>query len=76
MFAVMNSKRVQELREKKGLSRQKLAAAAGISLSTANRVEREEPVQVATAWKVAGAFGMHPRDIARPADRPRLYIVR
>jgi transcriptional regulator with XRE-family HTH domain len=80
VYGVMNSKRVRELRRREGMSRRDLAIAAGISPSTARRVERGARVQGATAWKVAGVFGLHPHDIARPADwpadGPRLYLVR
>ena len=69
MYAVMYADKVKELREEKGLSRRGLAAAAGISESTARSVEREAAVQSATAWKVACVFGVEGRDIARPAGQ-------
>jgi len=49
----MNSERVKELREEKGMTRRALASAAGISVSTAKRV-------VSTGRKVAGALGVEP----------------
>ena len=57
---VMNSERVRNLREDKGLSKQDLAALAGISVSTARRVEREEPVRLSTGRAVAEALGVEP----------------
>jgi transcriptional regulator with XRE-family HTH domain len=60
VFLVMDSERVRELREQKGMSRRDLAAAAGISVSTAGRVEREAPVTFRTGRKVADALGIEP----------------
>jgi transcriptional regulator with XRE-family HTH domain len=60
MYVLMNSERVQELRQEKGLSKRDLAGAAGISPATATRVEREEPVTFRTGRKVAAAFGIGP----------------
>jgi transcriptional regulator with XRE-family HTH domain len=80
MYARMNVDKVKQLRARHGMSRKDLADAAGISLSTARRVERKATVQAATVWKVAGVFGLHPQDIARPAyrpsDRQHLRVVR
>jgi transcriptional regulator with XRE-family HTH domain len=52
---VMNSERVRSLREEKGLTRRDLAAVAGISVSTAKKVEREQPLSFSTGRKVAEA---------------------
>jgi transcriptional regulator with XRE-family HTH domain len=60
VYVEMCGKRVQELRQEKGLSKQQLAAAAGISPDTLRRVEQEEPVQVKTAKKVAKALEVDP----------------
>jgi transcriptional regulator with XRE-family HTH domain len=57
---VMNSERVQKLREEKGLSKRGLVAAAGVSETTARRVEREEAVYFSTRRKVAKALGVEP----------------
>jgi transcriptional regulator with XRE-family HTH domain len=59
-YVVMNGERVQELREEKGLSKRALAAAAGISMTTARRVEGEEPVTFRTGCAVASALGVEP----------------
>jgi transcriptional regulator with XRE-family HTH domain len=59
-YAVMNGERVQELREEKGLSKRALAAAAGISVSTVRRAEREKPLYLSTGRKVADALGVEP----------------
>lgn len=79
MYAVMNSNRVRQLRKQRGMNRRDLATQAGISESTARRVERGSPVQASTVWKVAGVFGLEARDIARPVHqrvgRARLYLV-
>ena len=42
MYVVMNRKRVEELRGQKCLSKRDLADVAGISVTTARRVERED----------------------------------
>jgi len=80
VYGVVNSERVRQLRKREGMSKRDLAIAAGISLSTARRVERGAPVQPETVWKVAGVFGLHPQDIARavrrPAERRGLHLVR
>jgi transcriptional regulator with XRE-family HTH domain len=60
VYVVMNSERVQELREENGLSRRALASAAGISVSTARNVEREVPVTFRTGRAVADALGVEP----------------
>jgi ribosome-binding protein aMBF1 (putative translation factor) len=57
---VMNSERVRELREEKGMTRRDLAAAAGISVKTVRRVEREKPVMFRTGRAVADALGIEP----------------
>lgn len=44
MMVEMNPVRVRSLREEKGMNRGDLAAAAGVSLKTASRAERGEPV--------------------------------
>ena len=60
MYVVMNSERVRELREEKGMTRTDLAGEAGISVSTAHRVELEEPVYFRTGRAVADALGVEP----------------
>ncbi len=60
MYVVMNRERDQELREEKGLSKRALAGVAGISETTARRVEGEEPVTFRTGRAVAEALGVEP----------------
>ena len=67
MYAVMDGEEVQAMRQERGLSRQELAQEAGITMSTLRSVERGERVRKATGWKVARVFGMHPRELGRPA---------
>jgi len=69
MYAVMYGERVRRLREEKGLSKRDLAAAAGISESTARNVEQEATVQGTTARKVARVFVVESSRIAHPAGR-------
>jgi transcriptional regulator with XRE-family HTH domain len=65
MYAVMDGERIQEMRQERGLSRQELAAEAGVAPSTVGKVERGERVRVRTGWKVAGVFGHHPKDLGQ-----------
>ena len=60
MYIEMYGDKVQELRSARGMSRRDLAAAAGISRSTARRAERAEPVRVRTAKAVAAALEVDP----------------
>jgi transcriptional regulator with XRE-family HTH domain len=62
MYVEMHGEKVRELREEKGLARRDLAAAAGISLSTVNRLERETPVSFRTARRVILAPGEEPSE--------------
>lgn len=66
MYVVMNAERVRSLREQKGMTRRDLAGAAGVSVQTASRAEREEPVTFRTGRAVADALGVAPsRDLGR-----------
>ncbi len=60
MYVVMNSERVRELREEKGMSKRGLAAAASVSETTLRRVERGEPLHFRTGRAVAKALGVEP----------------
>jgi len=59
-YVVMDKERVQELREAHGMSKRDLAGVAGISVSTARRVEAEEPVTFCTGRAVTEALGVGP----------------
>ena len=76
MYAVMHGEQIRRLREEKGLNKREFANAAGISESTARKVERSACVQRSTAWKVARVFGLEARNIAHPASQPYLRLVR
>jgi transcriptional regulator with XRE-family HTH domain len=67
MYAVMDGEKIQEMRAERGFSRPKLAREAGVAESTVARVERGERVKAATGWRVARVFGIHPKEIGRPA---------
>ncbi len=75
MRMVMNGKRVQELREDKGLSKQALAEAAGINRGTVRRIEREEPIRVKTAKKVGAALEVNLRTIGQPYYEPERAAI-
>jgi transcriptional regulator with XRE-family HTH domain len=70
VYVVMNGRRVEELREEKGLSKQDLAAAAGISRGTLRHALRERPVRKKTARKVAVALEVNLRSIAQSYYTP------
>jgi len=65
MYVVMDSPKVRELREERGLSRRDLAQAVGLAESTLRSAERGEVVRSATARKVAAYFGAKPAEVAR-----------
>ncbi len=65
MYVVMDTPKVRELREERGLSRRDLARAVGLAESTLRSVERGEPARLATARKVAAYLGAEPVEIAR-----------
>jgi transcriptional regulator with XRE-family HTH domain len=67
MYAVMDGEKIQEMRHERGLSRQEFAQEAGVAVSTVVRVERGCRVLAATGWRVAQVFGIHPKEIGRPA---------
>ena len=66
MYLVMNGRKLEELRQEKGMSKQQRRAAAGISRGTLRTAVREEPVRVKTARKVGEALEVNPRTIAQP----------
>ena len=71
MRVAMNSEQVRSLREERGMTKKDLAAAAGISKTTARNAERGEPVRSKTARSVAAALGVNPPQLlGRPAHRP------
>jgi transcriptional regulator with XRE-family HTH domain len=58
MYAVMDGEKIEAMRQERGPSRQELAQAAGISMSTLRSVERGHRVRRKTGWKVARVFGV------------------
>ena len=71
MYVELFPERVKTLREERGMSKRDLAAAAGISTTTARNAERGEPVRSKTARKVAAALGVNPpQPLGRQAHRP------
>jgi DNA-binding XRE family transcriptional regulator len=70
VYVVMDEGRIKELREERSLSKRALAEAAGITPKTARRAEREEPVSLWTARKVAAALGVESvRGLGWPLSR-------
>jgi transcriptional regulator with XRE-family HTH domain len=69
VYVIMDGEKIEAMRQERGLSRQEFAEEAGIAASTLRSVERAERVRRKTAWRVARVFGLHPREIGRPAKR-------
>jgi len=56
-------KRIRDLRRKKGLSQEKLAAEAGLHRAYMWEVEKGRNISVKTAYKIARALGIGLRDL-------------
>jgi transcriptional regulator with XRE-family HTH domain len=70
MYVELYPERVRTLREEQGMSKRDLAAAAGISKTTARNAERGAPVRSKTARRAARALGVDPpQRLGRPARR-------
>ena len=70
MYVGLYLERVKTLREGRGMTKRDLAAAAGVSMTTAGNAERGEPVRSNTARKVARALGVEPpQRLSHPARR-------
>jgi transcriptional regulator with XRE-family HTH domain len=70
VYVELYPERVRTLREEQGISKRDLAAAAGISTTTARNAECGESVRSKTARKVAAALGVNPlQRLGRPARR-------
>jgi transcriptional regulator with XRE-family HTH domain len=68
MYGVIDGKKLEAMREERGLSRQELARQAGISPGTVSKAERGHRVRGKTAWKVANLFGVHPSEMGHPVE--------
>jgi transcriptional regulator with XRE-family HTH domain len=68
MYGVVDGKKLEAMREERGLSRQELAQEAGISMSTLRSLERGHKVRVKTARSVANVFGVHPSEMGHPVE--------
>ncbi len=58
MDVTMNAQLIRKLREERAWSQEHLAAAAGLSLRTIQRVEAEGKASAETRLALAGAFGV------------------
>ncbi len=72
----MNS-RLRRLRNSKGLSQLRVAAAAGISIKTLQRAEAGDvlPMKIESLFRIAAALGVAPVDIV-PDSVARLFRTR
>jgi DNA-binding XRE family transcriptional regulator len=63
---ILDGQRLRELRRQRGLSQDKLAAQAGVSLTTVARLERQvhPPCRTWTLARLAAALGERPATIA------------
>jgi transcriptional regulator with XRE-family HTH domain len=75
VYAIMEGEKIRAMRQREGLSRRELAERAGIAESTVGSVERSERVKAKTGWKVALVFGVHPKEIGRPAPKDPTWLV-
>lgn len=62
------ARRVRDLRAENGWSREGTASRAGISLSMIRRIERGDNTTLATADKVAAAFGKPLSELVAPVS--------
>lgn len=64
---VLDGERLRQLRRQHGLSQEKLADRAGVSLTTVARLERQPrtPCRCRTLARLAAALGEHPATITR-----------
>ncbi len=70
MYVQLYPEQVKTLREEHGMTKRDLAAAAGVSATTARNAERGAPVRSKTARKVAAALGFDPpQRLGRPVHR-------
>jgi transcriptional regulator with XRE-family HTH domain len=71
MYVELYPERVKALREERGMTKRDLAAAAGISKTTARNAKRGAPVRTKTERSVAAALAVDPpQRLGRPAHRP------
>jgi transcriptional regulator with XRE-family HTH domain len=63
VYAVTDGEKIEEMRLARSLSREELAQAAGLALSTVSKVERSGRVRLKTARRVANVFGVSPRSL-------------
>lgn len=63
---VLDGHRLRQLRRQHGLSQEKLADRAGISLTTMARLERQQrsPCRTRTLARLAAALGEHPASLS------------
>jgi DNA-binding XRE family transcriptional regulator len=68
---VLDGERLRQLRRQRGLSQEKLADRAGVSLTTVARLERQRSpsCRCRTLARLAAALGEHPATIARVPAR-------
>lgn len=56
MTFVLSKDKIYFLRQRKGLTRNALAAAAGVSIGTAIKAEKGKPIREGSAYKIAKAL--------------------
>jgi transcriptional regulator with XRE-family HTH domain len=68
---VLDGQRLRKLRRQQGLSQERLADRAGISLTTVARLERQPcpPCRTRTLGRLAAALGEPAASITRPATQ-------
>lgn len=66
---------IEYWRKRRGLSRDELAAKAGISKSTMGRVERDGPKDVSDTWRLAEALDIPFLELAKRAEESAGLVV-
>jgi transcriptional regulator with XRE-family HTH domain len=63
---------LRELRESAGITQERLAAEAGVSIATVRKIETGVVVEPGyfTVMALMGVLGISPDDLPLPADRP------
>lgn len=61
-FCKTFGRRIRALRERRGLTQEDMMER-GFSLRHYQRIEAGRSVTLRTIWKLAGAFGVNPRDL-------------
>ena len=60
--------RLQQIRERRGLSQRDLSERTGVAQATISRLESGRPARFVTMRKLAAALGVEPGELVGPSD--------